>query len=217
MSALKLRLPLVPLALMLAGVFAASAAHAATPTPQSSTTCAGGLARDSSGGSDEPNLLDYKFYCDGDITAYTLIVNRRTNDWLNIDDFSPNADVLQGDGSVSATESFTCAGTVPGNGVNCNAGAGGVMSASYAASGSIDPILPFCRHFGPHPKPGSRPIPQALVQVVVTNTTGAQDGPFQLNLSPACPKVPDVYPKPKAKAKSEDKTKHKVKARKHSS
>ena len=205
MSYLKPRLALVPLALVLG----TSSAQAAVPTPQSGTTCAGHLARDSSGGTDEPNLLDYTFHCDSDISAYTLVINRRATDWQNIDDFSPTADVIQTDGTTSATESFTCAGTVPGNGVNCNAGAGGVMSTSYLASGSIDPVIPYCKHFGPHPKPGSLAIPQAIVQVIVTNNTGAQDGPFTLNLNPACPKVPDVYPKPKA-AKA---TRHKARTR----
>ena len=44
-------------------------------------------------------------------------------------------------------------------------------------------------------------VPQAVVQLVVTDYTGAQDGPFNLGPAKACPKVPNVVPTPKAKTK----------------
>ena len=44
-------------------------------------------------------------------------------------------------------------------------------------------------------------MPQAIVQLVVTDYTGAEDGPFTLGPASACPKVPNVVPTPKAKTK----------------
>jgi hypothetical protein len=86
------------------GLYAASvacalpaSAGAAAPTPASTTNCAGSLVSDPlARGSDEPNLLDYSFHCDGDITAYSVTVNRRPTDYDNIDDFSTTADVTAG-------------------------------------------------------------------------------------------------------------------------
>jgi hypothetical protein len=68
------------------------------------------------------------------------------------------------------------------------------MSAWNSAVGSFDPIDPYCGGVPAGSKAGSVPEPQALVQLVVTNATGGQDGPFSLNLRPACAK-----PKPKHK------------------
>ena len=45
----------------------------------------------------------------------------------------------------SATQSITCAGTTPSDGINCNFGAGGVMSTGNNAIGTIDPTGPYCK------------------------------------------------------------------------
>jgi hypothetical protein len=170
--------------------------------PQSTTTCKGALAADPKGASSgEPNLVDYNFICNGDISAYTVIVDRRPHNPNVIDDFNSSPLVIQPDGTPSGAESIACSGVIPGDGINCNLGAGGVMTAGNEASGTVDPIDPYCKHFPPGAKPGSFAEPQALVQVVVTDSTGAEDGPFTLNMKPACPAVPNRMPPPAHKAR----------------
>jgi hypothetical protein len=46
-----------------------------------------------------------------------------------------------------------------------------------------------------------------VVQLVVTDYTGAEDGPFNLGPAKACPKVPNAVPTPKAKPKPKNKHK----------
>lgn len=99
----------------------------------------------------------------------------------------------------STSESDTCEGTTPSDGINCNFGAGGVLSAGNIADGSIDPVAPYCKSLPVKAAAGTAAIPPALVQLVVTDATGAEDGPFVLGPAKACPKVPDVVPVPKAK------------------
>lgn len=190
---------------------AAPAVSFAAVTPASLTNCSGKLSKDSTGSSQgEPNLLDYSFSCDTDISAYTILLDRRASDFANIDDYNPAPSVLQADGvTPSTTESLTCEGVTPSNGINCNAGAGGVLSSGFFADGSIDPTQPYCKYLPPKAKPGTLAIPQAIVELVVTDNTGAEDGPFQLKLS-GCPKVPNVAPAPKTK-KSKGKSKGKKK------
>jgi hypothetical protein len=190
--AIRFGVPLAALAL----VSALPATTNAATVPQSNTTCWGSLKHDPSGsGSGEPNLLDYSFNCNQDITAYTILVNRQAGHSNVIDDFNPGPVVNQPDGTPSATESFTCAGITPGAGFNCNQpAAGGVMSAWNSAVGSFDPIDPYCGGVPAGSKAGTAAEPRAFVQLVVTNTTGGQDGPFALPIKPGCPK-----PKPKHK------------------
>jgi hypothetical protein len=197
MSRPLLRAPAVRLGVTLAAVAVVAALPAmasAATNPQSNTSCWGSLKHDSSGkASGEPNLLDYSFKCNQDITAYTIVVNRLAGRSSVIDDFGPDPVVNQPDGTPSSTQSFTCAGTTPGAGFNCNQPvAGGVMSAWNSAVGSFDPIDPYCGGIPAGSKAGTAAEPRAFVQLVVTNTTGGQDGPFTLGIKPGCQK-----PKPK--------------------
>jgi hypothetical protein len=194
---------LSPITIRLAGPLAALALITALPgtasaatVPQSNTTCWGSVKHDASGkASGEPNLLDYSLKCNQDITAYTILVNRRAGRSNVIDDFNPGPVVNEPDGTPSATQSFTCAGITPGAGFNCNQpAAGGVMSAWNSAVGSFDPIDPYCGGVPASSKAGTAAQPRAFVQLVVTNATGGQDGPFALPIKPGCPK-------PKAKHK----------------
>jgi hypothetical protein len=182
----------------------------ANAAPQSATDCGGSLTSDPSGpSSGEPNLLDYQFACDGDITAYTVVIDRAAATTDNIDDFSPNAEVIDPGGAVDPTTSFTCSGTTPGDGINCNAGTGGVMTAGGTSSGSIDPIDPYCKRLVPGSAPGTPAEPQAVVKLIVSDSTGAEDGPFTLDLKPSCPAVPDTTPYPAPKpARKLSLTKH---------
>jgi hypothetical protein len=200
-------MPLVAVVILAAGPGVASAAP---PTPVSTTLCGGPLTVDPAPTPDDPNLVDYKFYCNQDITAYTLIVNRRLWDFDTLDDFDPTPQVIQPDGATSSTESVECSGTVPGSGINCDAGPGGLVSAWDNISGSFDLVEPYCKFLPPHAKPGTKATPQAVVQLVVTNTTGAENGPFRLNIKPDCPRVPDQVPfPPKPKPKPKPKHTHK--------
>jgi hypothetical protein len=161
---------------------------ATTVTPESATNCSGSLRRAPT--SDEPNTLSYKFNCDGGITAYTIIASRGPSGLSTIDDFSPNSLAYGASGAVDSKVSFTCEGSIPGNGVNCNTG-GSPLPASESVEGTFDTTDPYC---GAVPtkattkaktKPSSK-AEQAVVQLIVSDVTGAEDGPFRLNLSSAC-------------------------------
>jgi len=202
-----------------AATIMAAPAMAAAPTPVSLTNCGGSLAPDPSGpASGEPNLLDYTIQCDTDITAYTIIVDRQSLNDGNLDDYNPAPSVFDSDGvTPNATEAVTCEGTTPSSGINCNLGVGGVLSAWNFAEGSVDPIEPYCKYLPKGAKPGTPAVPQAIVQVIVTDNTGAQDGPFDLGLAKRCPKVPNVVhakkPTGKGAKNSGDRSKGKRKGR----
>jgi hypothetical protein len=194
------------------------AGAASTPvTPTSLTDCGGTVSADPGAkAAGEPNLLDYRFSCDSGITAYTIIVAQQGDGASGgtLDDYNPAPNVFQADGvTPSPTESLTCEGTTPSDGINCNTGTQGVqLTDGYVADGSVDPIQAYCRHLpttarGKLAKPGTPAVPQAQVQVVVTDYTGAEDGPFNLGPAKACAKVPNAVPAPKPKSKGKGKGK----------
>jgi hypothetical protein len=183
----------------------AQAASLATTTPTSTTPsppalpvswCAGSLSR-ATPTIDDPNLTNYLFYCDGDVTAYTVLIERPGHPNDGADDFSTAAGVFnRSTGAEIDTENFSCSGIVPGDGINCFAGTGSWADQWSNIEGQFDTSDPFCANLPPHPKPGTKPEPGALALIVVTDTTGAQAGPFQLTMTPACPTVKPVpYPK----------------------
>jgi hypothetical protein len=180
----------------LGGVLAHSAAAATAPTPESATNCGGSLTRATPTTAD-PNLLDYKFNCDTAISSFTLVVNRGLNDSTTVDDFSSTAGVFETSGVADPTELFNCSGTIPGDGINCNAGAGGSMTAPEFAEGTFDTAEPYCASIPAGSPAGTQPDSTALVQLVVTDSTGAEDGPFRLRLNGTCPAVHVVKPKSK--------------------
>ena len=198
-----IRLALNGVAALVACAIFSAPAVAAPVTPTSETRCGGSLAKDPAATptSDDPNLIDYRIYCTTPFTAYTVIANRRLWDFDTIDDFSSDVSVVQTDGNPSGTESVTCAATLPGDGINCNVGAGGAISAYFMVEGSFDLTDPYCKSIPTGSKPGTLATPEAVIQVVVTDDTGAQDGPFRYTLNTACPKVPDRVPFPPKKPK----------------
>ncbi len=208
-----------PALLALCGIFSVCAlpavANAAAVTPESLTTCSGSIAPDASGTAiGEPYLLDYTFQCSTDISAYTVIVNRQAGDDGNLDDYNSSPAVLDSDGvTPNATESITCEGSTPSDGVNCNAGAGAVLSAGNFAEGSVDLVEPYCKYLPSGAAPGTPAVPRANVQLIVTDYTGAQDGPFDLDRATACPKVANFVPTPKPKPKAKPKPKPTTKAK----
>jgi len=168
----------------------------APPPPVSLTDCAGSLSPDPSGRSvGEPYLTDYRFSCGGAITSYTIVVNRQAGNTANLDDFDSTPGVFLTDG-VTPSSSLTaqCSGVTPSDGINCNFGAGGTLATGDWAAGAVDLVAPFCKSPPANGKPGSLAIPRAIVQLIVTDATGAQDGPFDLGFSRRCPRVPNVAP-----------------------
>jgi len=196
-------------AAVLATVAAPAGAAASLPTPESLTSCGGILAADAAGTSQgQPNLLDYRFDCSTPISAYTITVDRVPGARANVDNFEASPTAITQSGSPSTTESITCEGTTPSNGINCNLGAGGFLNAYDAASGSIDLVAPYCAYLPPKAKAGTPAVPRAIVSVVVTDNTGAEDGPFYLAMTPACKKVPAVVPATTTAAGKKSKKKH---------
>jgi hypothetical protein len=203
---------------LMACALPAAAGAAATPvTPTSLTDCGGSVSPDSGGAAaDEPNLLDYKFSCDSGITAYTVILQQQGDSASGgtIDDYNSSPSVFAADGvTPSATLSITCEGTTPSDGINCNLGTfGKQLTDGYFAEGSIDPIGAYCKHLPTDAngktitKPGTLAIPRATVQLIVTDYTGGQDGPFTLGSTKKCASVPNVVPTPKPKPKKKTKT-----------
>jgi len=190
---------LMALALAVFGCVLVQSAMAATPTPESSTLC-GGTLRRAKPTADDPNLLNYKFNCNGGVTAYTLIVLRKPNDFNTIDDFNTNPLVFDTTDNPLSKVAVACSGEIPGNGVNCNAGAGGSVASLDWVEGSLDTTAPYCANVPPGSKPGTKPDPSAVVELVVSDTTGAEDGPFRLRLAGKCPP-----PNAKTKTKTSNK------------
>jgi hypothetical protein len=180
------------------------AAAAATPTIL--ITCSGGLTK-AVATIDDTHPLKYAFRCNGDISAYTLVVNRQPNDFSTLDDFSPTATVLDPTNTlVSGTESIGCQGIVPGNGVNCFAQSTATppaITANNWVQGMVDTTDPYCPSIPAGSKPGTAAEPRAVVQLVVSDTSGDEFGPYPLSLTPACPPAP----KPKAATKKKPKGK----------
>jgi hypothetical protein len=192
-----IRPALITLAAAALACATAGPAAAAAPAPESATNCGGSLTKGKAT-VDDPNLVDYKFNCDWGISSYTLIVNRGQNDDGTVDDFASAASVFDSSDSPVSV-GVSCFGTIPGDGVNCNAGAGGYVAAPDTIEGSFDTIDPYCANIPAGSPAGTKPEPAAVVQLVVTDTTGAQDGPFRLRLAGKCPVVHVVKPKPKPK------------------
>lgn len=164
------------------------------PTPVSETNCWGSLKPAPAAG--EPNLLNYQFNCDTPITAYTIVVNRTAWEFNVIDDFDTSPVATLGDGTTpDSRTSWICEGTVPSDGFNCNAGAGGSMAAWSYAEGSFDtsdaycgtPATPSTKKTKKHGAATKEPkLQRAFAQLIVTDSTAAQDGPFILWSTVSC-------------------------------
>lgn len=177
------------LLVMAALVIAPEPAVAAGPA----TNCGGWLTRAPT--SDDPNALNYTFQCNWGITAYSILVTRQPGDYATVDDFGADGLAYDTSGNPASGVGFGCAGQVPGNGINCSVSSGYLPAPDYV-KGWFDTTQPYCAYI---PKGSNQVVPQAIVQLVVTDTNGVQDGPFRLNVSPWCgpPPKPKVAAKPK--------------------
>jgi hypothetical protein len=182
------------------GVWVTSA-HAATLPPESIANCYGTVAPSPAPG--EPNLLTYKFHCDQRITAYTVVVTRN-RDYDTIDDFDVSPMAFLPDGTTpDTTVAWSCEGTTPSQSTNCNTGGGKTYMGAWSyAVGTVDLTAPYCKFRPPGARPGSRAQPQALVQLVVSDVSGAEDGPFRLYYTRSCPSLPNRVAAKKKRSKS---------------
>ena len=230
LRALGLRIA-VPLTLLGAGSAVAltalpTAAGAATlVTPASLTNCFGSLKADATGkGSGQSNLLDYSITCSTDISSYTVLVVRPQDADNNIQQYATNPNVIYpstyptpGLAGTVSSQGVSCEGVSPSDGVNCYAQAIGsdgktpvlgAIPAWYATQGSISLDEPYCKYLPKGAKPGTSAVPSANVEYVVTDNTGAQDGPFVLGLKGSkCPKVANAVPAKAANRSSKKKSK----------
>lgn len=181
----------------------------ATPTAQ--VGCRGGLTKGAPTAND-PHLTNYSFHCNGDIESYTLVVNRTVKDLSTVDDFNTAPGIYNNAlTQLSPTETVDCSATMtPGDGINCFAlspATPQTITAYNWIQGYIDTTDPFCGGVPKGAKSGTAPEPQAVVQLVVSDVTGAEWGPFPLSLSPACPKLKPVKAATKSKHHKKTKTK----------
>lgn len=201
----KMREVLGPIAL--SGLFAAlllaavPASAAATAGP--ATQCYGRVSKGTETASGDPNTINYEFFCDWGVTAYTIVANRQRSDYSTIDDFDSDGLAYNPSGNSVPGIGFDCAGLLPGNGVNCNLSSG-YLPAPDSAEGWIALTDPYCAYIPAGSPAGTKAQPAAVVQLIITDTNGNESGPFRLNLQPAC----GPTPKPKVKKKHHKQKKH---------
>jgi len=216
----------LPLAVLGAGSAAAlsalpTAAGAATlVTPASMTGCSGSLQA-AGKSSAQSTQFNYSITCNTDISAYTVFVVRPQDADNNIQQYATNPNVIYpstfptpGLAGTTSSQGVDCEGVTPSDGVNCYAQAIGsdgktpvlgAISAFFTTQGSITLDEPYCKYLPKGAKPGTAAVPRAIVEFVVTDSTGAEDGPFALGLKGStCPKVANALPA-KATTKSSKK------------
>ena len=207
-----------------------TAEAASTPsTPSSVTQCSGTIAPDASGpAAGNANPFDYSFSCssispgatspsgynwlfDGNIYSYSIIVTRRKDDGSNVTYASPTPTILSA-GNADLNADVNCTSFTPSDGFNCaapgpnpTAATLGTYERSIAAGDTVQGGFamtdPYCAYLPKGAKAGTPAVPQAVVELLVTDDNGAQDGPFELYRSTACKKIALVVPAKKTKAK----------------
>lgn len=167
-------------------------------------------------GATDPSGYTWNF--SGNIWSYTILVTRRKDDGNNVSYGAPTANVLTSSGSVDATQYVNCSSAVPSDGFSCSAPGPGGSSATDLANGTNPAYLSYipagetvtggfaltegyCSFLPKGAKPGTPAVPQATVELIVTDTNGVSEGPFELTRTGKCPKVPAVVPEPKSKKK----------------
>jgi hypothetical protein len=168
-------------------------------------------------GATDPSGYTWNF--SGNIWSYTILVTRRNDDGNNVTYGAPTANVLTSSGAVDATQYVNCSSFVPSDGFSCSAPGPGASSTSDLANGSNPPYLQYipagesvtggfaltegyCSYLRKGAKPGTPAVPQATVELIVTDTNGVSEGPFELRRATKCKKVAAVVPEPKKKKKA---------------
>lgn len=165
-------------------------------------------------GATDPSGYSWGF--SGNIWSYTILVTRRNDDGNNVTYDAATANVLTSSGAVDGTQYVNCSSAVPSDGFSCSAPGPGATSSSDLANGTSPAYLPYipagesvtggfamaeayCSFLPKHAKPGTPAVPRATVELIVTDTNGVSEGPFELTRVGKCPKVPKVVPQKKAK------------------
>ena len=177
----------------------------------------------------ETDPSGYTWNFSGNIWSYTIIVTRRKDDGNNVTYGAPTANVLTGSGAVDATQYVNCSSAVPSDGFGCSDPGPGASTSSDLANGTNPPYLQYipagetvtggfaltegyCSFLPKGAKAGTPAVPQATVELIVTDTNGVSEGPFELYRTGKCPKVAAVVPA-KKKAKSAKKAAQKKTAK----
>jgi hypothetical protein len=188
----------------------AGGAAAGNPNPYDySFSCAPSIS-----GATDPTGYSWNF--SGNIWSYAIVVTRRNDKGNNISYGAPTATILNSSGAVDTTQYVNCASAVPSDGFSCSAPGPGASSASDLANGTNPAYLPYipagetvtgafamaegyCSFLPKGARPGTPAVPQATVELIVTDTNGVTEGPFELTRVGKCPKVPHVVPQRKTK------------------
>jgi hypothetical protein len=161
--------------------------------------CHGSLAPDNGVNISAPGAVDYTFYCNHVIHAYTIFSTS------SIDLFSAGPLVYAGKdpstADVDGNGGFTCEGFIPSHGIGCNGTTipgtsppkqGGTTARDEAVVGQVVPEAKLCaRHHQPRPK--------VFVSILETqfDTTGhpyqTSSGPFRL--FNGCQKAAQSHPR----------------------
>jgi len=167
-------------------------------------------------GATDPSGYTWNF--SGNIWSYTIIVTRRNDNGNNVTYEAPTANAVTPSGATDATQYINCSSSVPSDGFSCSAPGPGGSSATDLANGTNPPYLPYipagdtvtggfamtegyCSFLPKGARPGTPAVPQATVELVVTDTNGVSAGPFQLTRVGKCAKVPAVVPQRKHRKK----------------
>jgi len=122
-------------------------------------------------------------------------------------------------GSADTATGITCEQSAQLSAINCNAGLptvtsgvttnNGYIPESERVHGNLDLDQAYCKHLPNTKKIGRPAVRQAQLWLVVSDNTGAQDGPFRLTLTGRkCPKVGNFVTKKSIKAAAKASKKH---------
>lgn len=170
-------------------------------------------------GTTETDPSGYSWNFSGNIWSYTIVITRRKDNGNNVTYEAPTANVLTSSGAVDTTQDVSCSSAIPSDGFSCSAPGPGATSSSDLANGSNPPYLSYipagetvtggfamaegyCSFLPKGAKAGTPAVPQATVELIVTDTNGVSEGPFELTRTGKCPKVAAVVPAKKKKRKA---------------
>jgi hypothetical protein len=179
----------------------------------------------------------------GNIISYSLDATRQNIDGLDFDKgnvVGNGSPTVYAASAALANETVTCNTDAPSDGFDCNGGSvvstTGGSTPSYtdpctgvtavttytslgcipsgdSVQGQLQLSAPYCAYIPKGSKAGTPRVPRAIVDLVVTDDSGAEDGPFELSPSFKCAKVAAVVPTPKKKPIKKKTTKRKKAAK----
>ncbi len=190
--------------------------------PDPDTVCSGGIVKDAAGTNQLDYTFTCQPLSTangqtGNVLSFTVEAIRPQDDLNNVQNFDvPTAfyaldNPLAAGYSATATGPSTTVDTLASD-ISCQGGAGsgidgidcyepepsatadGYVPSGDYVEGSVNLDEPYCSYLPEGAKPGTAAVPQAEIELVVTDSTGAEDGPFELDLPKGCPKVPAVVP-----------------------